>query len=228
MPIYNGSNGLGEIYYNGNAIGEAYYGSTLVYSNNKIVKLTEGSTWDVKGLYSKYNTLSVDNFFYLDMKDATNAYDVVNNRVEGESDYLRLHGYMTKTYDASTGVFSSQHFLTGVYVNVTPVLVTDTSKITYIGKGRNIDIRSRFPNYASLTANNFIVSVNAVYTYMFNHYRGAVGVWDVQASHFFHKEYNPSTGILSAYFYYVADANVDSDDVREYTNISVYYVPQAL
>lgn len=228
MPLYNGTKEIDQVFIGNKEVQQIYNGTKEIWSNNKIVKLASGTSWDIKNIYSKYNQLTVNNFFYLEMDDAANCSDSVTVAYDGDTQYLNITGYLNKSYNATTGVFDSVHYLSGsgtVTAAVTPVLVTDTSKITYVGTG-TVDVRTLLPNYASLTENNFIVAANYRGGYMWRHSRSYTGNWSVQASHFFNKSYN--NGIVTANYYFVADANVDSDDVTEYLNLPIYYVPKAL
>lgn len=228
MPLYNGTKEIDQVFIGNKEVQQIYNGTKEIWSNNKIVKLASGSSWDIKSIYSKYSQLTVNNFFYLKMDNAVNCYDSVTVHTDGDTQYLNITGYLNKSYNATTGVFDSVHYLTGsgtVVGAVTPVLVTDTSKITYVGTG-TVDVKTLLPNYASLTEDNFIVAANYRDGYMWRHSRSYTGTWTVQASHFFTKTYED--GVVSAYYYFVADANVDSDDVTEYLYLPIYYVPKAL
>jgi len=231
MPLFSGTKEIDQVFIGNKEIQQIYNGTKEIWSNNKIVKLQYGgSEWDIKSIYSKYGQLTENNFFYLKMDNAVNCSDSVTVSADGDTQYINILGYLNKTYNPSTGKFNSLHYLSGsgtVVGAVTPVLVTDTSKITYVGTGA-VNISARFPNYKSLTEDNFIVAVNARSGYMWRHSRSYTGHWSVQASHFFTKTYNPETGDVVANFYFVADANVDSDDVMEYASLPIYYVSKAL
>lgn len=232
MPLYNGTKEIDQVFIGSKEVQQIYNGTKEIWSNNKIIKLSSGTSWDLKSVYSKYNQLTVNNFFYSEMENATNCTADVYVAYVGDTHYLNIIGYLEKNYDKNTGMFTSKHYLNGdrnITGNVTPVIVTDLNKITYVGTGRNVDVKSKLPNYASLTADNFIFNANSSYGYMFRSSRTQPGNWSVIASHFLYKEYDPSTGIVSAYFYYVADSiNWDPDDITSYLDLNIYYVPKAL
>lgn len=237
MPLYWGTKEVDKVTLGDKEIKQIYWGDKEIWSNAKIVNLGSGTSWDIKSITSKYANLTVDNFYYLSMNDVS-ASNSISVPPEG---YLAITGWLNKTYDSTSGIFNSYHFLNGSSlrsVQVTPVLVVDPSKLIDLGSAQTFDIKTRYPNkYSQFTENNFIIARNKTgredlpnnpNEYLFNHYRGANGTWSVTCTHKLEKTYSQTTGILTCRFRSIADANVDADDFNTASSTHVYLVEKAL
>lgn len=222
MPIYNGTNEITQIFYGTNEISEVYYGTNLVWSGFKCIDLGSAQSFNVASIYSKYGSLTVNNFYYLTMDTATGS----DTERYPDHSYLRLYGWLRKSYNASTGVFTSCHYVnedssaqTGSNVRV--VLVTDPSKLTLIGTGQTFNIKSMLSNYASLTANNFIIQANASQEYLTNTSMSVEGRYSITGTRSLEKSYNASTGVLTCRYKYNCTGLVSESSTG---NTTVYYI----
>lgn len=227
--LNNGSNKIGKILFGNNVIGKVFFGNNLVYQNTIIKKFEPGQSFDVSDI-SGYENFTIDNFFYLAMSNVSSSSEVV---YKGYTEYINIGGTLAKTYDQSNGSFSSFHFLNGDTLsksNVTPVLVSDTSKLTLMGTKQSFDIKSLYPDtYQDLTADNFIVSASPSSGYTVRTSVNNSGTYWISQTHSLEKSYNASTGVLTCRWKMVTSSNFSYvGDGTRYSDATVYFVPKAL
>lgn len=221
--IYNGNNEIDKIYYGDNEIGSVWYGNNEVWTNNKIIKLNSGQTFDITQVYSDYANLTTANFYYLELEDVSGTDSVT---YPGYTVYLTLTGSLTKTY--TNGIFTSEHYINGSKKNTTPVIVPDPSKLVSIGTGKTFDIKTLYPDtYQNLTANNFIVNIPSSQSFL---YRGSItsaGTYSCGGTHKLVKSYDSTTGTLTCKTTWWYQTSFGQTGTYEY-DTEVYFVKKAL
>lgn len=194
--------------------------SKEIWSGNKAYKLGDATTFNIQELLPKvkYNTLTLNNFFYLTAKNASTS-----DSASGSEHMCHCNSYCYYTAEAGTyrkynietgelnhGTMTSNTCNTGcnscdsIYGSET-VLVLKPEKLIFIGNLLNVNnynIQEILPNidYTTLTADNFIVRANGN-----NYSQKRVKeheTWSgsVSSSISFTKNYNSQTGILNIGF----------------------------
>lgn len=225
--IYLNENELSDLHVGDKEIQRVLFGDKLVWENNKIVALGTGKSFDLTSVLRKYNELTVDNIFYLNMASVTGSDSRTN--VGQEVGYIAVIGWMHKIYNQETGLLETDHYANSGSANVSPVLVTDLSKIEYVGTAKTFDIKSLYPDeYQRFTADNFLLKIDASREYLFNHFRGQPGTWWASVTQSLEKSYDPATGILTCQIRSVGTSNVSSDNFNTTGATSVYLTRKTL
>ena len=203
MPIKIGNNDIGDIYVGSNKIGEVYIGSNLVYTSGRAIKLSSGTSWNIKNLYPNiYNKLSANNFFVSTIDGTHSVYKSVNVAYEGDVKYISIWGQLIKSYNATSGVLTMYYQISGntdVACPVTPVMVTDLNKISSIAKGSDNNYTATgISGWQNFNINNFFFR-DMTGHYLFNGSRTYPGTWGGRSTIYWTKSYNTSNGKL--YFY---------------------------
>lgn len=192
--IYLNEKELQSLHIGDKEIQRVLFGDKLVWENNKIVNLGYGQSFDLSSIWHKYGELTANNIFYLDLVTVSVSASV------NAPGYLSVMGWLHKTYDNSTGLLETDHYAWGSShneTNVNPVLVTDLSKIEYIGTAKTFNIKNLYPDdYQNFTANNFLLKIDASLEWLLNDYR-ASGSYSATVTHSLEKSYDPLTGILT-------------------------------
>lgn len=201
--IYMNNEGLNNLHIEDKEINRVLLGEKLIWENSKVISLGTGQSFDLRQVWSKYNELTVDNIFYLSLVNASTSSSIYLSPNEGG--YISAMGWLHKIYNAQTGLLETDHFASGSQMNkydVTPVLVTDLSKIEYLGNSQSFDLKVNYPNeYPNFTDNNFIMKIDALNGYLYNGYRHADSNYpfseSLSVTHYIDKSYDASTGILT-------------------------------
>lgn len=206
MPIYNGTNQIGDIFYGTNKIGEVWYGNNLVYTSNRIIDLGTGKTWDIKTLYPNlYAGLTTANFFFTTASSAS-ALATVNVAYTGDTHYLTLISGINKSYNATTGILTLNMKVNDSTANVHALLVLKPSALVYLGVGTSFNVKNSYPTkYARFTADNFLIKQIQHFNgggnsgYAYNGSRSTQGQYTANDAFSLTKSYNSSTGVLTIY-----------------------------
>lgn len=133
-------------------------GESELWSNFKILDLGTGTSFNVANVYSKYDRLTVDNFY-------TNTSSAYQNRggVTDAGTTMRT----IKSYNAQTGILTFylgwDSGMAGTVVSLHAYLVVNNDKafakgiIKNLGTAMSINIQSVVPEYETLTNRNFFV-----------------------------------------------------------------------
>ena len=205
MPIFKGTTEIDSVKIGDTQISQVYAGAQEIWANVKVIDLGWGQSFDVRALYPKYSQLTVNNFFFLSANSVSGGDSV---RVTSTTEYLRIWTGMQKGY--SNGILT---FFSGVnnnHANVRAVLVSDPSKLVYLGYGTSFNVRNSFPDsYGSMTNDNFIIlkirhpnpsgGYDEMWGRIFNDSRTAPGDYSASDTWSFTKSYNASNGTLSCY-----------------------------
>ena len=217
MPCYKGDTQIKSIYKGSTEIAKVYKGDVLVYTNNMIIYLGEGQTFDIASVYPDYANLTNDNFFILSASSTGNAVKSCAYNAPSGTCYIHARGGLEKKYTASTGKLICRLYATSecatvggdskVYANTKAVLVTKPNKLvkltassnSYNNPGYNQYILSSetYPDFASYAYNNFLIK-NATDMVQPSAYENTIQF----ATHTsLHKNYsiNANNGVLSAY-----------------------------
>lgn len=207
---------------------KVWYGTHLVWEKVLVFDLgtRKFDNYDIRSYYDDWANLTVNNFFIVNMNNATGTAKVVIN---GYTQYLIMSGKLIKSYNASTGRFtcynqcqgqSAQGTNTTGYGNVHVILVTDLSKVKNLGTAQSFNVTS-YSGYKNFTVDNFLIR-NAS-DYYESHSRTVDGTWLASSTMKLYKNYNASKGLLTCYYYEEGSNNAGSSDfVSSKQNVRVY------
>lgn len=225
MPITKGTKEATDIFYGETEIQEVRLGETLKYIANKIIYLGTGTSFNVASVYSKYRELTADNFFFLNMGNAS-----ASDRVNGTG-YLTITGDFYKSYNPNTGILTmfnacgnSTDLMSANKGSVSAYLITKPQKLVNLGYGFSFNV-SNYPNFRQFTADNFFIQTIPYHSGGYPHYilhnsRTYDGQWYADGNTTFTKSYNASNGVLTINYrlYAIADGGIDQNT----TNMGAY------
>lgn len=223
--IYIDSNGVAHDYtqivqFDSNGNGHEIWGGV-----GRIYNLGAGRTIDIKDIYSRWNELTADNFFILNLTQINASDRIVVHTTGGDVGYLTL--WMARDMSYSNGVISTNIRVNDNYSNPTIAMITDTSKLVNLGTSTSFNV-SNVRGYQDFTIDNFLVKVNSLpQGYLYNGFRGSAGDWTVDGSYKIIKSYNAQTGVLTCY---INDSAEDNIGGRYSTNnaVNVYLYPKRI
>lgn len=165
MPIYRGTNKIGELYFNGNKIGKAYLGSNLVYQSVKAIYLGYISSITLTtSIYKDFKSITINDFFISPTEGELvrtiyhcKGWDG-SSCTGGCSDVVSDTATFSKTWDVNTGVFNCTMGGKPVYVWIIPnsSKLISSGVIKKVGTGQTFTVTSIAPDYRTCTKNNFL------------------------------------------------------------------------
>ncbi len=173
-----------------------------------IIDLGEGKTFNIANYYTRFGTLTADNFFILSATNASGSDSVRMN----PGDDREWHGFkarLDKSYNASTGILTFQNqvmYATGNNswasrgtANVHAVLVTDISRLVSLGNiSSSYNVGSQYADFANLTNDNFLIQASGSPAFSNSYYAQDYQYSDSgTGTSIISKTYNASTGILN-------------------------------
>lgn len=201
--IYDGNKEISAIYDGGKEVVSVFDGSKEVWSNNKIIDLGEGTTFNVANFYQKYRELTIDNFFFTSVSSLSKA--LWYRLDDGERKDIGAITRVEKSYNSSTGVLTLRNYLKVIdgvsYNKVHAFLVVKPIKLSYLGEGTIFDVKG-IKNYKKLTVNDFLIK-ETTQCGKYNTYYANPDGYDVSASSpitsTIVKTYDSENGILTCY-----------------------------
>lgn len=179
MSIYSGTHELDNLYNGGTEIENVYKGGTEIWNNSigTFIKLGSGTSFNVKNLLpDDYSTLSTSNFYLYGISGRLSGAGTTDIHTVSDASGTAS---LVKSYNSSTGVLSCYESLEGSYrsasgnrelsgtgsvavaVFVPNKKYTSYKKVTKLislGTGQTFNVASIFPNYATLTTDDFYIS----------------------------------------------------------------------
>ena len=220
-----GTTNIRDVFNGTTDILKVMYGTNLVWEKLIVIDLgtRKFDNYDITSYYSNYGSLTKDNFFVVNMNNASGSSRVV---VNGSTLWLRITGELIKSYNASTGKLTcynqcSGNISTGTG-NVHVVLIPNPDKLVSLGSAQSFNVSNQ-QGYKNFTADNFLIKNVTKYTE--NHSRTYDGTWTASATTKLYKNYNASKGLLTCYYYEegTSNANSDSTDFKfQKMNAEVY------
>ena len=206
MPIYIGNKEVENFMLGSTQIDTIYKGTQEVWNNNAwyLYYLGNGTEFNIRSLGVNVNLLNADNF--ISRGQPTQKYGYCE-KVYSVATTSRVAYQMQKSYTNGNLVYYYQTYsrntieATGMDLYlISHQKITNATKIknkNYIslGSGQTFDIKTKYANYGSLTANNFYM-VNFNWT-MFEAGPDETGAGPVEGYGWIEKSYDASTGILT-------------------------------
>ena len=232
MSVYKGNKEIDEVYLGSDEIAQIYLGAQEIWSKSKVIYLGEGTSFNVSSIYSKYADLTADNFMI--SGDVSTPSTSGSVSTSGES--MSMSSRLNKSYNASTGVFSASHSLTGQnitdkYVGVKAWLVpnlanmVEKGKARRLGSGRSFNIKSLYPDdYQNFTIKNFLIQSISTAESGARYWEGS---WTCAGYGQFPFSYDSATGILSAGNNLIYTNSGGGYLENRYTNAVVYFFTKA-
>lgn len=193
-----------------------------IWSNNKVIYLGEGTTFDIRSIYKKWNELTIDNFFFSTISTMTGSSSVT---WPGYDTYLELSVNMPRSYE--NGILTFSPAVENGHGTPKVFLVTDVSKLIDLDEGMTFNV-SDIQGYERFTEDNFLVPITYYPTsfLIFRHSRTYPGTYYATGTYSFIKSYNAETGQLT--FKSHQDCRSDQEQEREISDndLHVYINPK--
>lgn len=189
--IYKNTKELENLRFEDTEIKKVYLGENLVWENYRIVDLGVGQTFDVSSIYDKYNELTIDNFYFTTMANAS----ITENRPTGL--YYVVDNFV-KNYNSSTGILTMYGSVSGdttARANVHAYLIINPTKLIDLGNNTTFNV-SNIRGFEEFTEDNFFIkettggNVGGIRDP--GYYTGSIRLV---------KNYNQETGVLTCYYY---------------------------
>lgn len=199
MPLFLGNKETDRVFLGTKELSQIYLGTKEIWSNVKTIRLNSGTEWDIKSLYpSLYKKLTNDNFFIVTANSVTRDISV-RMRPGDDREWSGYNVNIVKSYDADTGKLSSYMSNTGGKGAVTPIIVTKTSKLIYLGKKTSFDL-TNIAGYKNFTEDNFIIKGTDSMSRGMYFYDDGYDYADYgRGDYYLKKEYKKNEGTLSCY-----------------------------
>lgn len=146
--IYLNNSELRELHHEDTEIQRVLLGDKIVWENNFVVDLGSSNRYDIKTLLPDlYETLTIDNFFFL-------TFDIAYG-VSGANGWLKSG--ITRTYYQS-GTLLLYAWEQAREYNTHAIMVLKPNRLKSLGFGQTFDLKQIYPNsYQNLTADNFLI-----------------------------------------------------------------------
>ena len=171
MGIRLGTTRIRDIFNGTLDILKVMYGTELVWEKLIVIDLgtAKFDNYDITSYYADWQSLTADNFYIANMNSASGSSKVV---VSGYTKYLKIHGELIKSYNATTGKLTCYNQCAGVAQegtnttgtgNVHVVLVVNPDELISLGSGQSFNLTNE-SGYRNFTADDFIIKNVTRYT----------------------------------------------------------------
>lgn len=190
--IKQGSTEVTKIEVGSQEISSVKIGEVEVFGGVKCKLLPLGTQWDIKQYYPNYQKLTADNFLFLHIESVSGSTRVKHSG--GYTVYVNITGELVRSYDPSTGILQMYSDCNGTHGNVIPGMITDTSKLKYLGKGTSFNVSS-YPNYKNFTLENFAIGPHS-WWYLCRSSKSGAGDYRASGGFSGSRSYDASTGVF--------------------------------